>query len=110
MMLNLQKFKIKYQFTSKVVNRSYAQIAHNRPLVVPRYDEAPRELSAVTRSLEETGRRKCIKMRQPYGSKKRIPGLLLMGKNDPIYLALNPAAIKTFLTYDHFLGKRYMLV
>lgn len=109
-MLNLHKLKGKYDFTSKLISRSYAQIAHNRPLVVPRYDEPPRELSAFTRSLAETGRRKCIKMRKPYGSKKRIPGMLLMGKNDPIYLSLNPAAIKTFLTYDHFLGKRYMLV
>jgi hypothetical protein len=49
-------------------------------------------------------------MRRPYGSKKRIPGLLMFPNKDPIYLSLNPAQIKTFLTYDHFLGKRYMLV
>jgi hypothetical protein len=103
--------------------RPYAQIAHTRPLIVHRYDEyvyllcilclivrPPRSIVAETRSLLETGRRRCLKMRKPYGSKKRIPGLLMFPDKDPVYLSLNPAQIKTFLTYDHFLGKRYMLV
>jgi len=92
-----------------IFSKQYAQIAYNRPIVVPRYDEPPRPINAETRSILESGTLRCRKMRLPYGSKKRIPGVLMMGNKDPIYLKLNPAQIKTFLVYDHFLGKRYSL-
>jgi len=41
--------------------------------------------------------------------KKRIPGVILMGDQDPMYIMLNPAPIKSILIHDHFLGKRYTL-
>jgi len=89
--------------------RTYAQLCHRRPIVVQRYKEEPRDLVAETRPLTESGKSYWKEMRKLPGASKRIPGLLMLANKDPIYLKMNPSRIKTFLTYDNFLGKRYNL-
>jgi len=87
--------------------RTYAQISHVNPVVHPDYDLPPRSLVAWTRPTTAVGSSYVKKARKQ--EKARIPGVLLRGSQDPLFLSISPHPIQLLLRRSHFLGRRYKL-
>eukprot|EP01126_Amoeba_proteus_P045408 TRINITY_DN507_c0_g2_i2.p1 TRINITY_DN507_c0_g2~~TRINITY_DN507_c0_g2_i2.p1 ORF type:complete len:240 (-),score=12.02 TRINITY_DN507_c0_g2_i2:580-1299(-) len=115
-------------------HRNYAQISHKRPLVIPQYHLCVIELTfgqtkqsrrrfithssyspirtieAELRSITEVGKSRCRNMRKAAGKEERIPAVLMIPGQDPVYLKVRASTITKFMNDNHFLGRRYNLV
>eukprot|EP01126_Amoeba_proteus_P045402 TRINITY_DN507_c0_g1_i2.p1 TRINITY_DN507_c0_g1~~TRINITY_DN507_c0_g1_i2.p1 ORF type:complete len:255 (+),score=57.27 TRINITY_DN507_c0_g1_i2:151-915(+) len=91
-------------------HRNYAQISHKRPLVIPQYHLPIRTIEAELRSITEVGKSRCRNMRKAAGKEERIPAVLMIPGQDPVYLKVRASTITKFMNDNHFLGRRYNLV
>jgi len=88
-------------------------LSHKNVIVIPDYEDEPRNLEAETRDILMQGRWETKKLKTKKGPDMRVPAVLhLNGKpssQNTMLLKISPHKIYNFLMTDRFLGRRYKL-